>query len=313
MPDPVIEDPNVIHYGVNKRGDFVIDGTVVEKNLHFQGDATSEVPEDDVVEDRTNKAVEGQVAEPSKEPAPEPVPEKAAEPDPPKIPEKQKYKLMVRGEFQEKEYTQDELIARLQMAESYGIRNDELRQKHQKIEPYLHVFERPDFKEWLESKVAVGDIPAPSPPPTPSEDVIRYRLRTQEPEFEEVRTQMVAWAATLPDKEAEVLNSSHKAFVDAYDHFKSTRKSPAATPPSSPAVKKDVEKAIAAKEVIKQQARVEPPGGASQDTPDPHKAWVKEDRRLQAANRKGERWVIYDGKRMEADVAWLMHRDSRPS
>ncbi len=305
-------NPNEITWGRNERGDLLIDGVVVEKNPHFLGDATSEVPQDDdTPEPVVNAAVEGAQAEPAK--APEPEPEKAPEPppppDPPKISEKQKYKLMIRGELQEKEYTNDELVARLQMAESYGLKNDELREKHKKIEPFLHVFDRPDFKEWLESKVAMGDIPAPTPPPAPaSEEIIRYRLRTQEPEFGEIRSQMIAWAATLPDAEAEILNNSHKAFNDAYDHFKSTRKTPAAAPPPPPVVpKKEVEKAIAAKEVIKEQARVEPPGGAPEEV-NPKREWEKEDRRLRRAVREREKWVMYQGKRMDAEAAWIMHR-----
>lgn len=304
---------NEIAWGRNERGDLLIDGIVVEKNPHFLGDATSEIPPDDdePIEPRNNAAVEGSQAEPVK--APEPEPEKAPEPpppEPPKIPDKQKYKLMIRGELQEKEYNQDELVARLQMAESYGLKNDELREKHKKIEPFLHVFERPDFKEWLDNKMAMGEIPAPAAPQQPaSEEIIRYRLRTQEPEFGEIRSQMIAWAATLPDAEAEILNNSHKAFNDAYDHFKSTRKAPTpAAPPPPPVVpKKEVEKAIAAKEVIKEQARVEPPGGAPAEV-DPSKEYQKEYRRLQRAVRSGEKWVMYKGKRMESDIALVAHR-----
>ena len=300
-------------YGVNEKGQLLMDGIVIESNLNtYGGDTTSEVPVEDVT-DRTNAAVEGEEAEPKKAPEPEPVKAPEPPPEPPKIPEKQKYQLKIRGEMQEKEYSKDEIVARLQMAESYGIRNDELREKHKKIEPFLHVFERPDFKEWLESKVAVGDITAPAETIQPSNaDVIRYRLRAQEPEFQEIRNQMSEWAATLPDQEADILNSDHKAFVDAYDHFKNMRKAPvAAPPPSAPVLipKKEVEKAIANKEVIKQQARVEPPGGATPlEEEDPKRAWEKEDRRLQKAVRSGERSVTYLGRRMDPEDAWVMHR-----
>jgi hypothetical protein len=196
------------------------------------------------------------------------------------------------------------------MAESYGIRNDELREKHKKIEPFLHVFERPDFKEWLESKVAVGEIPPPAAPTQPtSADVIRYRLRAAEPEFNEIKSRMVAWAATLPDGEQDILNSDHKAFVDAYDHFKATRKAPttAPTPPAPVVPKKEVEKAIANKEVAKANARVEPPGGATEEV-DPGKEWHKVDRYLMKAVKNGEKYVTYKGQRMDAETAWVMHR-----
>ena len=310
MPDvPEKTNENEIPWSINERGDLLIDGVVVEKNQNFQGEIPEE--EDESVPDRKNAVVEGEDVKPEVVPAKEPEEVKPAEtsPGPVKITEKQKFKLMVRGEFQEKEYTNDELIARLQMAESYGIRNDELREKHKKIEPFLHVFDRPDFKEWLESKVQVGEIQPPSQSAPPAnEDVIRYRLRAQEPEFGEIRSKMVAWAATLPDSEAEILNNSHKAFVDAYDHFKSTRKTVAPAPAPIPTVpNKVVEKAIAAKEVIKAQARVEGPGDAPQEV-DPGKEYAKEERRLKRAVQGGEKFVIYNGQRMPADVAWVMHR-----
>jgi len=311
MPDvPVTVNENEIPWGINERGDLLIDGVVVEKNQNFQGE-TIEEETDETVPDRKNAVVEGEEAKPGLVPAKEPEEVKPPEvpPEPVKITEKQKFKLMVRGEFQEREYTNDELIARLQMAESYGIRNDELREKHKKIEPFLHVFDRPDFKEWLETKVQVGEITPPSQSAPPAnEDVIRYRLRSQEPEFADIRSQMVAWAATLPDSEADILNNSHKAFVDAYDHFKSTRKTVApAAPPIPTAPNKTIDKAIAAKEVIKAQARVEGPGDAPQEV-DPAKEWHKEERRLKRAVQGGEKFVVYNGQRMPADVAWVMHR-----
>ena len=300
-------------YGINERGQLVMDGVVIESNLNtYGGDATSEVPVEEEVPDRKNAAAEGEAVVPEKAPEPEPVKAPEPPPEPPKIPEKLKFNIKVRGEFQEKEYTPDEIIARLQMAESYGIRNDELREKHKKIEPFLHVFERPDFKDWLESKVAVGDIPpAPTSSTPANEDVIRYRLRAEDPEFQEIRAKMAEWAATLPDQEADILNTSHKAFVDAYDHFKSTRKAPASAVPPTPVVvpKKEVEKAIANKEVIKQQARVESPGGAAPvEDEDPKRAWEKEDRRLQKAVRSRERHIMYLGRRMDPEDAWIMHR-----
>lgn len=314
MPD----SENEIKWGRNERGDLLIDGTVVERNPNFVGDVTSELPDDDeeTVPDRTNAAVEGKEAEdapPVKVPEPEPEKTEAATDatEPPSISEKQKYKLLVKGQWVEKEYGKDEIVARLQMAESYGIRNDELREKHKKIEPFLHVFDRPDFKEWLQTKVDTGEIPQPAPPaPPPSEEIIRYRLKTQDPEFTEIRSEMVAWAATLPDAEAELLNSNYSAFNQAYDHFKAQRRAKTSFPPPSPVAvpqKKVVEKAIAAKEVIKASARVEGPGGDVPE-PSPAKEWEKEYHRLRRAVREGEKWVNYKGRRMAADAAWVMHR-----
>ena len=303
-------NPNEIKYGVNERGDFVIDGIVVDRNPHFYGDVTSEVPiEDDASEGKENAAVEGESAVPAPPPlAPVDTP---PAPEPPKIPEKQKYKLMVRGEMKEKEYSNDEIVARLQMAESYDLRNDELRKKHKEIEPFLHVFERPDFKEWLETKVQVGEITPPSPPPPPAGDeVVRYRLRTQDPEFSEIKSQMIAWAATLPDNEAEIINTNYRAFNEAYDHFKATRQKPTGVVTTQPLIaehKREIDKVIAQKEVVKQQARVEPPGGAPVEV-DQSKEWQKVDRQLQRAVQSGEKAVLYKGKRMDPEVAWIMHR-----
>lgn len=306
MPDtPEKEAPaNSWDWGTNERGDLLIDGVVVEPNTNFQGD----VPDDtETVDDRKNAVVEGEEAPAAT--VPEPEPEKAAEPasEPAKITEKQKYKLMVRGEFVEKEYAHDELVARLQMAESYDLRNDELRQKHRKIEPFMHIFERPDFKEWVEGKMAVGDIPSPTQPePVSNKDVIEYRLRTIDPEFAEINQKMVAWAATLPDQEAEILNRDHASYVRAFDQFKAAKKSVPAAAPTIP--KREVERSIAAKEVIKAQARVEPPGGAEAEPPDPQKEWAKVDRQLKKAVQGREKYVIYNGQRMDPEMAWVMHR-----
>lgn len=305
------KDDNEITWGVNERGDLLIDGIVVEKNTRYYPPDFEPKDEDDTPQGQVNAAVEGQSAEPDKAPEPEPVVEPPP-PEPAKISEKQKFKLMVRGEMQEREYSTDELVARLQMAESYGLKNDEIREKYKKVEHLIPIAERPDFKEWLQAKVEMGEIQAPAPAPMPdSTDVIKYRLRTQEPEFNEIRQQMIAWAATLPDEEAELLNNSHRAFVDAYDHFKTISKRttlpPAPAAPAPVVPKKDIEKVIAAKEVIKKEARVEPPGDAPVEV-DPNEKWEKEDRRLRNAVRRGEKFVHYNGKRMEAEVAWVMHR-----
>jgi hypothetical protein len=282
----------------------LLDGVVVESNRNTYADIYKDVPEE---EEPEPVAEPKKAAEPERPKAPETPPEPP--PEPAKISEKQKFKLMVRGEWQEKEYSQDEMIARLQMAESYDLRNDELRKKHREIEPFVHLFERPEFKAIIEEKIATGELPAPTPPPpVQGDEVIRYRLYTQDAEFKEIHSQLLAWSATLPPAEMEILNTSHKAYNDAYSHFKANRKASAAPVVTTPVPNKAVEKAIANKEVAKQLAKVEPPGGATPEEGDPKRAHEKEDRRLRNAVKNRERQVVYKGRLMDPEDAWIMHR-----
>lgn len=313
MPDE-IKKPGDFTYGVNNKGQIVMDGVVIESNLNtYGGDATSEVPEDDddTPKDRTNAQVEGKAAEPEK--VPEPTPVKPAEPiaEAPKIPEKQKFKLMLKGELLDKEYTNDELVARLQMAESYGIRNDELRQKHRELEPFVHLFQKPEFKAIIQEKMATGELPAPPEAPQASiSELARYDLYKHDPDFDSIRLKIAEWADTQSVSVAERLNNSHKDFNDTYDQFKLRMKqsAPQAQPVALVVDKKTIDKSIANKEVLKSQARVESPGGATQVEDDPKRAWEKEDRRLQNAVRSRERFTVYLGRRMDPEDAWVMHR-----
>ena len=294
-------------FGRDSQGNLLLDGVVVERNRFADA---YEVPEDEEPAGGPNAAVEGEEA--VKEPEPEPEPEAAA---PPKEPEKLKFSLKVHGEEINRELTREEITARLQLAEDYTKKTQALAEDRKKIEPFLPIIEKQEFKDWLDTQVQIGAIEAPKAPPPPApEDVMGYRMRTQDPDFNEIQSAMVEWSATIPQHEASFINENHRVFNDVFDRFKAARgtKAQPATPakPAEKADQKLIEKAIALKEVAKANARVETPGGQP-EPPDPKREWNKTYKELRRAVQTGERFVTYKGQRMEADVAWVLHHNSQ--
>ena len=299
-------------YGKDQQGNLLLDGVVVERNPFADA---YEVPEDaEEPAGGPNSAVEGEEpeAEPEEEPA-KPVEEPT--PEPPAEPEKYKFSLKVHGEQIEQELTREQLIAKLQLSEDYTKKTQALAEERKRIEPYLPIIDKPEFKEWLDTQVQIGAIEAPAQPPPPApEDVMGYRLRAQDPEFQDIKDAMVEWAATLPQHEAGFIDNNHRVFNVTYDRFKAARGTKAQPVPTpAPATKADpevIKKSIAAKEVAKASARVESPGGQAPDV-DPSREWKRTDRELQRAVRDGEKFVFYKGKRLDADVAWVLHRSTQ--
>ena len=299
-------EPGQFVFGRDKEGNLLVDGTIVEKRGEI-------IDEEEVAEEEPKEEAKPAKKEVVKEPPPvaqEPPPE------PPK-PEKQKFKLKVQGEELEQELTQEQLVARLQMAEDYQRKTMALAEERRKIEPFLPIIEKPEFKQWLSDQVEAGAIEAPKTAQRPSdEDIIKYRIREQEPEFREIQRLMAEWAVTLPSYEADILATNHRVFNDTYDRFKTTytaKKKEAEPKPPEPQPQtlkidpKDLERIIQAKEVQKEKAHVESPGGAVPEV-DPMKEWRRVDRELRKAVREGQRTVKYKGKVVDADTAWAMHR-----
>jgi len=309
MTDPATPDKGTagdFTYGKDSHGNLLLDGVIVERNQYADAYEVPDEPEEP--EGGPNAAVEGEAA---KADTPEPEPVKTEEPKPPVVPATLKFTLKVHGEQSERELTRDELTAKLQLAQDYTKKTQALAEERRKIERFLPIIEKPEFKEWLDTQVQLGAIEAPKPPPPPApEDVMGYRMRTQEPDFKEIHSAMVEWAATLPQHEAGFINDNHRVFNDVYDRFKTARVAkaqPVQTPaPLVQADPKVIEKAIAAKEVAKDTARVEAPGGQAPDM-DPNREWKRVNRELQKAVRGREKFVMYKGRRMDAEVAWVMH------
>jgi len=314
MTDPATPEKGTagdFTWGKDSQGNLLLDGVVVERNQFADAYEVPDAEEEPA--GGPNSAVEGE--EPKTEPEAEPTePVKSPEPEPPKPPERLKFTLKVHGEQIERELTKEELTAKLQLAEDYTKKTQSLAEERRKIEPFLPIIEKPEFREWLDSQVQLGVIEAPKPPSPPApEDVMGYRMRTQEPDFQEIQSAMVEWAATLPQHEAGFINDNHRVFNEVYDRFKTARtaKAQPLPTPAAPvqADPKILERAIAAKEVAKANAKVEPPGG-QQEEADPRREWKRIDRELQRAVRSGERFVRYKGQRMDADVAWVLHRST---
>lgn len=302
-------------WGRDSQGNLLIDGVVVER---YRGGRLPE-PTDNEPEEQEEPKEEAKPVKTEEVKEPPPV---AQEPPPePQKPEKHKFKLKVQGEELEQELTQEQLVARLQMAEDYQRKTMALAEERRKIEPFLPIIEKPEFKQWLSDQVEAGAIEAPKTAPRPSdEDIIKYRIREQEPEFREIQHLMAEWAVTLPSYEADILATNHKVFNDTYDRFKATYQAKKLEaqpipPPKEPAPvridPKDLERIIQSKEVSKAQAHVESPGGTPPEV-DPKKEWRKMDRELRRAVREKERNVRYDGKMMDSEVAWVLHRMREP-
>ena len=197
-----------IHWGVNQRGDLIIDGTVVEKNPHGFG--------------------------------PEALP--GASSDGP-----------------------DELTALRQ-------ERDDLRQRFEEAEPFLRISTDPIMREILNERVARGEVEPPRSPAPAPEDVVGYHKRVGEPESASILHAMRQYAESLPDYQAQELNSNHRVWNAAYDRFKAAgagslpRPAMPASYPQVPMDRRTMETILRSKEV--REARVEPPGGALPDYPD---------------------------------------------
>ena len=300
-------------WGRDKQGNLLVDGVIVEKHNEL-------IPQSDEEEVEEEPQTEVKPAETKEVKEPPPVSQEPP-PEPPKPPEKQKFKLKVQGEELERELTHEELVARLQMAEDYQLKTMRLAEERREIEPFMPVIRKPEFKQWLSDQVEAGVIETPKTAPPPSDDdIIRYRMREQEPDFKEVQRLMAEWASTLPSYEADILETNHKVFNEVYDRFKSKRDlrikeatPPPPIPPQQPVRidPKDLEKIIQAKEVQKAQAQVEAPGGTIPEV-DLKKEWRRIDRELKKAVQEGQRSVRYRGRMVDAETAWAMHRYTIP-
>ena len=203
---------------------------------------------------------------------------------------KQKFKLKVYGEELEKEFDQNELIATLQKGLASEKRFQEVAAKEREIEPFQHIVKSSQFKDWLDSQIQAGQIEAPAPPPKPEpEDIMGYRLRAKESDFQNIRTAMAEWAVTLPDYEARQLESNHRVFNMAYDRFKAAQgqTQPSSTAPNKVVATKEVAEAVlATKEQRKDSARAVS-SGTHVDS-DPNKAKQQRIAQLQKRSRTGD-------------------------
>jgi hypothetical protein len=294
MPDPTTPpagDAGLFTYEINEQGNLLIDGDFAGKvsDPHTE-DASEEAPVVEPVE-----PPEPEAAKEEKPPEAKPVP-----PPEPILPERVKLKLKVYGEESEREFTREELVAQVQKGLAAEKRFQDVAEKERAIEPFLHIKDSPEFKEWLSNMVQENPSLAPVAPPPPSpEDVMGYRLRREEPESAEIVEAMKDWQATLPVYEAKALENNHRVFNMTYDRFKAARQSktaPAVAPAAAPAKtepapiqnKEEAEKIIAAKEKQKDSARTIPPSVAAGER-DEAQARKKQEAELRKRARSGDR------------------------
>lgn len=297
MPNPTTPpagDAGMFVYEIDQQGNLLINGgdagKVSDPKPVPETPEEEEKPDEDAVEAQP----ETPVVETKKEEAPvQPPPE-------PVLPDRVKLKVKVYGEESEREFTREELIVQVQKGLAAEKRFQEVAEKERSIEPFIHIKDSPEFKEWLSNMVRENPSLAPVAPPPPSpEDVIGTRLRKEDPEYNDVLSAMNEWAVTLPVYEWTVLNDNHKAFNATYDRFKAARQAKAPVPPVTPPAtekppttpiqtKEDAEKVLATKERQKDAARTVPPSVAAGER-DAVQVKRKQESDLRKRARSGDR------------------------
>jgi hypothetical protein len=173
---------------------------------------------------------------------------------------------------------------------------DELRQRFEEAEPYIRIAGDPIMRDILNERIERGEIESPRSASPDPEHIIGYKQRMAEPESAAILGAMADYAATLPNYQAEELNSNHRAWCAAYDRFKQAgagslpRPAMPASYPNVPMDRRSLEAILKSKEVS--NARVEGPGGAVPDYPaddgaDGRKEYANVKARLQRANESG--------------------------
>ena len=238
-------------FEIDKHGNLLVDGVVMERTINPLRMQSQEQESGD----------EEPVEEPPSEP---PTPSEPAKDDTVRdTPGKQKFKLKVYGEELEKEFDQNELIVTLQKGLASEKRFQEVAAKEREIEPFQHIVKSDKFKQWLDEQIQAGEIEKPAPPPKPEpEDIMGYRLRQRQANFGAIREAMGEYAITLPQYEAQLLESNHRVFNQVFDRFEAaSRQNESANPQNKVVATKEVAEAIlATKEIRKDSARSERSG-----------------------------------------------------
>jgi len=273
-------------FEIDNQGNLLIDGVMTDRQinpLRMNKEDVSETASEDIPPEAGVPPETETV--PSPAPAPnEPVPETGMR----ETPGKMKFKLEVDGEHLEREYDQKELEVTIKKGIKWDRELRKLREKEGEVDAYRNVIKSPHFKNWLDEKIQSGDIETPPPPPKPEpEDIMGYRLRAREPEFNEIRTAMAEWALNLRQDEAVNLENNHRVFNITYDRFKAARgqEQPAPAPDKVVATKEVAEAVLATKEQRKDSARAVT-SGTHVDT-DPNKAKQQRIAQLQKQSRAG--------------------------
>jgi hypothetical protein len=294
MPDPTTPptgDAGLFSYSI-KDGNLLIGGEIIDRISdpppvpdEPEPVEAAEEPAEEVTPEPEEKAKEAEPPTKVEVPTPQPI-----------LPDKVKLKVKVYGEESEREFTKEELVAQVQKGLAAEKRFQEVSEKERQIEPFLHIKDSPEFKEWL-SQVVVDrpDLAPVAPPPPQPEDVVGYKLRMEDPEFRSVLDSMNEWAVTLPVYEAQTINNNHRVFNMTYDRFKAARQAKVAVAvapekPTPPPIqtKEDAEKVIAAKERQKDAARTVPPSVAAGER-DAVQVKKKQESELRKRVRSGDR------------------------
>jgi len=131
--------------------------------------------------------------------------------------------------------------------------------------------------------VETGVFSVPDPPPPEPKDIMGYRQRAAEPGFDRVRSAMEEWSKTLPVRDRLALERSHKAFNQAYDHFRSLHSGVAQVTRAS------LERELASRESRKDAARSISSGAAPDEGVARHQMAQRDADKLVRRIRQGDR------------------------
>ena len=247
-----------------------------------------------------------------KEPAKAEEPEKPPEPEPetPK-PEALKFKIKRFGQEIDLDLTADQerLKTLVQCGYDYDERRKELDKEKAFIRANRQILESDRFKEFLSNEQSEGRFVPEPPQPVDRTGLTEYAIRKLDPDFDVIREKMAAVAIDLGDDIRSVVDSDHSAFVRLYDRIATdVRTKPAPAPqPAKPTPNADTkvqEKILKSKEVMREKAVIEPPGGGALEAPTEADRWRKRDAVL--AKR-------YKESRSDEDaIALVTHRQYMP-
>jgi len=162
-----------------------------------------------------------------------------------------------------------ELLERVEKAEADAKEGSAIKEE---LAPYKHILSSPEFTEWLSDRVSMeGEEAGPQYPRQTPEDVAGWGDRMERAGSSEVIAAMQRYARSLPECEAEAIDTNAKVFNDLYDRIeKSIDPEKLKKRPSIVALSmqeavgkldgKTIERYFKSHEVNKDRARVERPG-----------------------------------------------------
>jgi hypothetical protein len=257
--------------------------------------------------EKAKEAKEEPVSEvPREEPKEEVKPPEEA-PPPPEL----KFKIKRHGQEIDLDLTADQerLKTLVQLGYDYTVKTQELSREKAYVDAHKQILESESFQQFLQGERSEGRFLPEAAPQVDKAALTEYALRKLDTDFDMVRERMAAIAVSLGPEVEQVVNGDHAAFVRMYDRVANdVRKTSLPPPPQqeSPPKLLDAkvqERILKSKEVLKEKAVVETPGGGQEEDLELVR-WQKRDAQLAARFKKSQT--------DEDAVALVMHRQYMP-